>query len=231
MPRRSVLVPVFAALLLAVLAGPAPATSNRSYGPDEWVEVDGGVSPDGRLAVVAHGGGDLGDEDFGLALAKRPDGTRIGSLPGVEEAFLDTDAAEYHAAWAPDSRRVAVRFRVDRHEVDTLIWSVAGGAIARAEGPDLFRAATGRNDPKLEENRTAGLRTLAWTGPDRFTLIETRIFRGREKAPPRLGAYGRLTDRLPEGGALYAFSVRAEAVFTGPATWKIEKLAPGDFRR
>ncbi|HMF80891.1 MAG TPA: hypothetical protein VK562_05760 [Candidatus Acidoferrum sp.] len=47
----------FLLLLLALLLpfGLARATSNYEYGPDEYVTIANGISPDGRYAITAHG--------------------------------------------------------------------------------------------------------------------------------------------------------------------------------
>ena len=44
----------------------ALATSNYEYGPDEYVTVANGISPDERYAITAHGGGQLGYDNFHL---------------------------------------------------------------------------------------------------------------------------------------------------------------------
>ena len=53
-------------LLLPVIS--VRATSNYEYGPDEYVTVSNGISPDGKFAVTAHGGGELGYDNFHLYL-------------------------------------------------------------------------------------------------------------------------------------------------------------------
>ena len=133
--------------LLALAALPAAATSNHAYGPDEWAPIADAASPDGRLRVVAHGEGELGIDGFGLHLA-RADGTRLGPLTGPDDPFLDTAPDAYRAFWAPDSRHVAVTFRADRHEVETSIWTVGDGRIARVAGPDLVAAAAPSSGPR-----------------------------------------------------------------------------------
>ena len=57
--------------LLSALLFPATgalATSNYEYGPDEYVTIAKGFSPDGKYAITAHGEGELGDENFHLFL-------------------------------------------------------------------------------------------------------------------------------------------------------------------
>ena len=45
-------------LLLPVIS--VRATWNYEYGPDEYVTVAKGISPDGKIAITAHGSGELG---------------------------------------------------------------------------------------------------------------------------------------------------------------------------
>src|SRR5437899_12412664 len=79
-------------LLLPVIS--VRATWNYEYGPDEYVTVAKGISPDGKIAITAHGSGELGDEHFHLYLTDAGTGKNIGPLEALNE-FLNTasDAA------------------------------------------------------------------------------------------------------------------------------------------
>jgi hypothetical protein len=81
-------------LLLSILLLPSSfvlATSNYEYGPDEYVTVASGISPDGKYAITAHGSGYLGHDNFHLYLTNAASGKNIGPLAEVVET-LDTGA-------------------------------------------------------------------------------------------------------------------------------------------
>src|SRR6184192_2973159 len=59
------------------------ATWNYEYGPDEYVTVAKGISPDGKIAITAHGSGELGDEHFHLYLTDAGTGKKIGPLKAI----------------------------------------------------------------------------------------------------------------------------------------------------
>jgi hypothetical protein len=92
----------------------ALATSNYEYGPDEYVTVANGISPDGQYAITAHGAGKLGDDNFHLYLMDASTGKNLGSLEEIVET-LDTGADAFSAKWSTDSKEVIIIYRVDRH--------------------------------------------------------------------------------------------------------------------
>jgi hypothetical protein len=100
-------------LLLPVIS--VRATWNYQYGPDEYVTVAKGISPDGKIAITAHGSGQLGDENFHLYLTDARTGKKIGALEEITE-FLDTAGPAFLAQWSGDAEEVTIVWRVDRHE-------------------------------------------------------------------------------------------------------------------
>jgi hypothetical protein len=92
----------------------ALATSNYKYGPDEYVTVANGISPDGQYAITAHGGGKLGYDNFHLYLMDASTGKNFGPLEEIVET-LDTRANAFSAKWSTDSTQVIIIYRVDRH--------------------------------------------------------------------------------------------------------------------
>jgi hypothetical protein len=67
---------LFSILLLPITA--ALATSNYEYGPDEYVTVSNGISPDAKFAITAHGEGEYGDDNFHIYLTDAVTGKKIG---------------------------------------------------------------------------------------------------------------------------------------------------------
>src|SRR3954465_7719343 len=100
-------------LLLPVIS--VRATSNYEHGADEYVTVTNGISADGKIAITAHGGGELGDENFHLYLTDVGTGKRIGPLEEITES-LAPDANKSAAQWSSDGQQVTIVWRVDRHE-------------------------------------------------------------------------------------------------------------------
>jgi hypothetical protein len=104
----------FVAAFLICLSSTAWATFNYEYGPDEYVTISNGISPDGKLAITAHGEGEMGYDNFHLYLFKAETGKKIGPLEEII-AELDTGAGAYGAKWSKDSSEVTIVYRVDRH--------------------------------------------------------------------------------------------------------------------
>ena len=113
----------------------ALATSNHEYGPDEYVTVASGLSPDGRYAVTAHGMGELGYEHFHLFLTDAKAGSRIGPLEEVRNT-LDTGAGAFCARWSPDSQQVVLVYRVSRHApLKAVVYAIGQRRARRLKGP------------------------------------------------------------------------------------------------
>ena len=103
-------------LLLAAtlsLSTLARATDNYEYGPNEYVTVAQGLSPDGKYAITTHGEGDLGYDYFHVYLTDARTGQKVGPLEEIKDV-LDTGAGAYAARWTPDSSAVTIIWRVSR---------------------------------------------------------------------------------------------------------------------
>jgi hypothetical protein len=120
-------------LLLLVIS--VRATWNYEYGSDEYVTVANGISPDGKIAITAHGSGELGDENFHLYLTDAGTGRRIGPLEEIKQ-FLDTAAGAFAAQWSSDSQQVTIVWRVDRHEpLKAVSYRITGSRAQKIKGP------------------------------------------------------------------------------------------------
>ena len=94
------LLPLFLfAMLLRTTVG--LATSNHEYGPDEYVTIAKGISPNGTYAITAHGEGDMGYDHFHIYLTNAVRGKKIGPLEEIVEP-LDTGADAFCAKWSDD---------------------------------------------------------------------------------------------------------------------------------
>jgi hypothetical protein len=113
----------------------ARATANYEYGADEYVTVSNGISPNGKFAITAHGGGDMGYDNFHLYLHDALTGKKIGPLEEVKET-LDTGADAFAAKWSKDSQEVMIIYRVDRHEpLKAVSYRIADRRARPIKGP------------------------------------------------------------------------------------------------
>ena len=121
-------------LLLVVSATSALATANYTYKPDEYVTVTDRTSPDCRYSIATHGDGDLGYDNWHVYLMDALTGKKIGPLEEIKDP-LDTAATAYYAEWAPDSSRVAITYRADRHIAVTIVYRIANRRAYLVSGP------------------------------------------------------------------------------------------------
>ena len=122
--------------LLALSMSVTQATSNYHYGSYEYVTIAKGVSPDGKHAITAHGGGPYGYEHFHIYLTDAITGKKIGPLEEIVET-LDTRAEAFCAYWTPDSGLVAITYRISRHEpLKTVTYRVASRRAYLISGPE-----------------------------------------------------------------------------------------------
>ena len=75
---RSAAIRLSVAAVVLWTAGTAAATSNHAYGADEYVTINDGISPDGRLAIATHGEGELGYDHFHAYLFDAVTSKKIG---------------------------------------------------------------------------------------------------------------------------------------------------------
>ncbi len=117
----------------------AQATSNHEYGPDEYVTVVDGKSPDAKYAIATHGEGDLGYDNFHVYLMDAGKDKKIGPLEEIADT-LDTGADAFYAQWTKDSGEVAIRYRVDRHEAMEVKYKIAARRATLISGPSKVDA-------------------------------------------------------------------------------------------
>ena len=110
------------------------ATSNREYGPNEYAVVNGGLSPNRKYSIAAHGEGEFGYENFHIYLMNAATGRKIGPLVEIK-GTLDTGANAFYAKWSRDSKQVAIRYRVDRREAHEVRYRIAKGRAYLLRGP------------------------------------------------------------------------------------------------
>jgi len=123
-------------LIALVVAATASVfgTSNREYGPNEYVVIEGGLSPDHKYSIAAHGGGELGYDHFHIYLMNAATGKKIGPLEEIKDN-LDTGADAFYAKWSANSTEVAIRYRIDRREALEVRYRIGNGRAYLIKGP------------------------------------------------------------------------------------------------
>ena len=227
--RSRALLPILA-VLFALGPAPARATDTHDYGKDEYAIIHDGVAPNKRLSLAAHGDGDGGGDNFHVWLMTEPAHRKIVPLDSIgSDNNLDTGPNAYHAQWRADSRGVAVLFRSGRHEVQLNLYRVEANRAHLVRGPSLFRHVTGRdvgNDDDLRRSAPE----MDWKGFDRFVLREHRLFKVADAAfARRLGAYGKVRDRLDDGASMVEFSAEVDCVLIPGNRYRIVSLRVGKF--
>ncbi|MEN3370438.1 MAG: hypothetical protein V7609_2581 [Verrucomicrobiota bacterium] len=112
----------------------ALATSNQEYGPNEYTVIDGGLSPDRKYSIAAHGEGELGYGNFHIYLMNAVTGKKIGPFEEIKDN-LDTGADAFYAKWSRDSKEVAIRYRIDRREALEVRYQIDNGRAYLIKGP------------------------------------------------------------------------------------------------
>jgi hypothetical protein len=218
------------AALLALGPAPARATDTHDYGKDEYAIIHDGMAPNKRLSLAAHGSGDGGNDNFHVWLMAEPAHRKIMALDNIgSDNNLDTGPNAYHAQWRADSRGVAVLFRSGRHEVQLNLYRIEANRAYLVRGPSLFGHVTGRdvgNDDDLRRSAPS----MDWKGFDRFVLREHRLFKVSDAAfARRLGAYGKVGDRLDDGASMVEFAAEADCVLIPGNRYRILGFRIGKF--
>jgi hypothetical protein len=126
MNLRAFLKLAVAAMAVPIFSPLARATAVYQYKPDEFLEIDGGLSPNGQYSIRAHGEGEIGADNFHLYLFDAKSGRRIGPLEEVKDN-LDTDPGTIGAKWSNDSHFVSITYRIDRREFAEVRYRIEKG--------------------------------------------------------------------------------------------------------
>ena len=217
-------------MLLALAVAPARATDSHDYAKGEYAIIRDGLAPDKLKSLASHGDGEGGSENFHVWLMAEPAHRRIVALADIGSSnHLDTGPGAYYAFWSPDSRRVAVTFRSNRHVVELNLYHVEGRRALPISGPSLFRDVTSR-DPGREDDMRRSVPEFAWKSSRRFLLKEHRLFVTSDPGFVRMvGSYGRVTDKLDNGRFFVEFSAEADCVLMPNNRYRIVDLRVGKF--
>jgi hypothetical protein len=230
---RQPLLAISAALVLTCIGLPVRATSVYDYKPKEYVIVDGGMAPSKHFSIAANGYG-----SFHVYLMAEPAHKPIAALASIDnDSILDTGASAYHAVWSPDSRRVAVHFRSDRHVLTMLLYEIRSGRPHLLDTPSLFRAATKLPDSSDDFDVRSDVTYLTWLSPTTFALKEQRTLEIKAPdLPEKLGPYGKPDADAAGGGGgnqparhFIKFSAEASCQVVPGSGYRILDMKPGAF--
>lgn len=216
-------------LIAACLLVPAGATDVRNYAKHEYLTIRGGLAPDKRVSLAAHGGNEEGNGDaFHIWLMAEPAHRKLVPLSHiVDDNILDSGPDSYHAFWSPDSRRVGVAFRSSRHEATLNLYRIEGRRAQEIAGPNLFKEVTSRalvDDDGLRSRNAI----VEWGPGNRFVFREYLSFVvDDDKLARLLGKYGTVTEKL-DGGRLYIqFFANAACELLPDNSTRVIDLTPG----
>jgi hypothetical protein len=242
MRTRAAILTTCAAVALASAHIPARATSLYDYKAHEYRIVHDGLAPDKRLSISAHGGRVDGYKGFHLYLMAEPSHRKIAVLDSIgPDNILDTGAEMYHAVGSPDSRHVAVIYRLSHQNLAMLLYEIRGRRLAMLPAPSLFSAVarplTESSDGlDLKSNRVA----LTWLSATTFVMKERQVFHvSTHDLAQKLGAYGNETvdtytksvdaDNKPVTWYFVDFSAEAVCRLIGDHGYRIVSVKPGRF--
>jgi hypothetical protein len=203
---------------LMLMSNLVRATDSYDYKPGETLVIDHGLSPDKRFSIAA-GASDKGRVyHFCLFLVDAKSRKRIGPLEELKVP-LDTGAQSFHADWAPDSRHVAITYRVDRHEFDMLVYRIENRRAFRVTGPlDLFDAVKGAKAVDASK-RLAIFLEPRWLSATQFVLHQdSQYSRVSPNPAPILGAYAQAEEeeengaKGEDGKKYYFFDFHADGI-------------------
>jgi hypothetical protein len=174
------------------------ATADWRYKVGQFVPIENGLSPNQAYTVAAHE-----DErgSFGIFLVNAHTKKNLGPLQEVAE-FFDTAPAAFHAEWAPDSRHLAIWYRVHRHLNRLAIYRVENDRVYSITGPSLLL----RISPELtlvEPGIDVAFHSLRWQTNSRFLLHEEGIIRHVTARILRaIGSFGQLDTGSVQAGEI-----------------------------
>lgn len=217
--------PIFFVLLAVLSSGSRSfATADWRYKVGQFVPIENGLSPNQAYTVAAH-------EDergfFGIFLVNARTKKNLGPLQEVAE-FFDTAPAAFHAEWSPDSRHVAIWYRVHRHLNRLAIYRVENDRAYSITGPSLLL----RISPELalvEPKIDVAFHSLKWQTNSRFFLHEEGIIRRvTARILHALDAFGQLDSGSAQIGEIPSanYSIDASCELAADDRYRILTVAP-----
>ncbi len=184
------------------------ATADWRYQVGQFVPIENGLSPNQAYTVAARED-DRGS--FGIFLVNARTKKNLGSLQAVAE-FFDTAPAAFHAEWTPDSRHLALWYRVHRHLNRLAIYRIENDRAYSIAGPSLLL----RVSPELafvEPKIDVAFHSLKWQSSSRFLLHEEGIIRHVTTRILRaIGNFGQLDTVSAQPGGVPSANYAIDAI-------------------
>ena len=142
---------------------------------------------------------------------------------------MDTAPEAFHAEWAPDSRHVAIWYRIDRHLQDLLIYRIENRRAFQVTGPDLLQLAA----PSVFVEKLdipSAFYSLRWQAAGKFLLIEQgniHLPEGENATLQALGKYGKAD---PDTSSYINYSIEAACELASDDRYRVLSLNPGQFQ-
>ena len=196
-------------LFLAMTGGTQMfGTADWRYKVGQFVTIENGLSPNQAYTVAAH---EDNDGSFGIFLVNARTRKTLGSLQQVAE-FFDTAPAAFHAEWAPDSRHVAIWYRVHRHLNKLAIYRIENERAYSIAAPSLLL----RVSPELaviEPRIDIAFHSLKWQTSSRFLLHEEGVIRRvTARTLQAFGTFGQLDGQSVQSGHIPSVRYAIDAV-------------------
>ncbi len=205
-------------LTFLVLPPLVHGTDSYAYKPGETLVIDHGLAPDGSYAIAAGAVNKKDDGHYGLFLIDGKSRRRIGPLEEFGGS-LDSGAKSFRAAWAPDSRHVAITYRVDRSVTEMLVYRIENRRAYAVTGPrDVLAEVKGSGAVDTHHGTTFYLEP-SWLTASRFRLRQhSQYHRAASDPTPILGRYVEVSaeegdeDKGANGKRVYSFDFYADAM-------------------
>jgi hypothetical protein len=216
--------PILLTSFALLLCSRSFATADWRYQVGQFVPIENGLSPNQTYTVAAH------EDDhgsFGIFLVNAHTRKNLGALQEVAE-FFDTAPAAFHAEWAPDSRHLALWYRVHRHLNRLAIYRIEEDRAYSITGPSLLL----RVSPELalvEPKIDVAFHSLKWQSSSRFLLHEEGIIRHVTTRILRaIGNFGQLDSVSAQPGGVPSanYSIDATCELATDDRYRILTIAP-----
>lgn len=205
---RSKFLVVLSLYLYLITGSRTFATADWRYQVGQFVPIENGLSPNQAYTIAAH---ENESGSFGIFLVNARTKKNLGPLQEVTE-FFDTAPAAFHAEWAPDSRHLAIWFRVHRHLNRLAIYRVENDRAYSIAGPSLLL----RISPELalvEPKIDIAFHSLKWQNNSRFLLHEEGIIRHATTRILRaIGSFGQLDTGSNQTGEVPSINYGIDAL-------------------
>jgi hypothetical protein len=143
--------------------------------------------------------------------------------------WLDTAPGGFDATWSPDSKYVALGYRLDRHlYAINNIYRIEGGRASALSGPSLLHVMGIKAEDGAGVDFKSVTEHLVWAGPGRFRLSGQGTILMAPELAQTLGKYVRRVEPpepRQDGLILFEYNIEAECGIEG-GSYKVLGVTP-----